>query len=107
MKMNENLNVQLPEMTCEVCGKPAQNVYASKYGPCTLSYCEDCMNNKLEPYWIVVAYIACAGHFPEDINEWYQKDVRRMLAIWEKSEDEFIQDVENALEDQGDISYEP
>ena len=43
-------------------------------------------------------YIACAGHFPEDINETYRADVRRMLPLWGKTEAEFIRDVDAMIQ---------
>ena len=46
----------------------------------------------------VVAYIACAGRFPEDINEAYCADVRRMLPLWGKTEAEFIRDVDAMIQ---------
>lgn len=42
--------------------------------------------------------IACAGHFPEDINETYRADVRRMLPLWGKTEAEFIRDVDAMIQ---------
>lgn len=51
----------------------------------------------LEPYGGVVAYIACAGRFPEEINEVYRADVRRMLPLWGKTEEEFIRDVDEMI----------
>lgn len=87
-------------MICDVCGEERECVvYASGYGPITLAYCESCFEKGLKPYGIVVAYIACAGHFPEDINDAYQQDVRRMLSLWGKTEETFIRDVETAITD--------
>lgn len=95
--------------TCEVCGK--RNISfvtcTSKFGPMSLYYCKDCFNKGKEPYDVVVAYIACAGHFPDDINEDYQKEVRRQLVLHNISEEQFIKDVDefrNKLEEE--IVYE-
>ena len=83
---------------CAVCGRAAPvYVACSGYGPVSIAYCESCLRNAMEPYSIVVAYIACAGRFPKDINEAYQRDVRRMLPLWGKSESEFIRDVNEAI----------
>lgn len=87
---------------CDVCGKKAPvRVACSAYGPISFAYCQDCYEAQLEPYGAVVAYIACAGHFPEDINEGYRRDVRRMLPFFNKTEEEFIQDVNSALDEFG------
>lgn len=58
--------------TCDVCGKrTAVAVCCGGYGAISFTYCQHCLDCGLEPYWAVVAYIACAGHFPRDINESY------------------------------------
>ena len=91
-------------MKCDVCGKESKIFVAcSAYGPISFAYCEDCASNGREPYSAIVAYIACAGHFPEDINEAYQKDVRRQLVLHGVSEEQFIQDVEDCIKE---MSYE-
>jgi hypothetical protein len=86
--------------TCEVCGKTNSEyvVCASKFGPMSFCYCSDCFKEGKEPYDAIVAYIACAGHFPEDINEEYQKEVRRQLVLHNKTEEEFIKDVDKFIE---------
>ena len=53
----------------------------------------------MEPYGAVVSYIACAGRFPQNINEAYIADVRRMLPLWGKTEEEFIRDVDREIRD--------
>lgn len=85
-------------MKCDVCGKERETfVAASTYGPESFAYCEECLKNGKEPYDAIVTYISCAGHFPDDINETYQKDVRRQLKLHGISEDQFIEDVEKAI----------
>ena len=66
-------------------------------GAITLCYCKDCYEKELEPYGIMVGYIACAGKFPEDIHPTYQKEVRRILKELNISEKVFIKDVENYI----------
>lgn len=88
------------ETVCDVCGRKAPVCVAcSAYGPISFGYCEDCLSKNLEPYSAVVAYIACAGRFPDEINEAYQHDVRRMLPLWNKTEEEFIRDVDAAIKE--------
>ncbi len=84
---------------CDVCGKINSEyvVCGSKFGPMSFCYCSDCFKEGKEPYDTIVAYIACAGHFPEDINEEYQKEVRRQLVLHNKTEEEFIKDVDNFI----------
>ena len=65
---------------CDVCGKrEAVQIACSAYGA-------------------VVSCIACAGHFPKDIRREYVEDVHRMLPLWDKTEEEFIRDVETMIE---------
>lgn len=87
----------MPGNSCDVCGREAGFVCASRYGPCSFAYCTNCLRLGLEPYGAVVAYISCAGYFPEEINESYQEDVRRMFPLWGKTEEEFIDDVEKMI----------
>jgi hypothetical protein len=93
------MNINLKN-TCEVCGKRNTSFVtcASKFGPMSFCYCGDCFKEGKEPYDTIVAYIACAGHFPEDINEEYQKEVRRQLVLHNKTEEQFIKDVDNFIE---------
>ena len=85
-------------MKCDVCGKDnAKYVAASTYGPESFAYCEECLLKRREPYGAIVNYIASAGHFPDDISIEYQVDVRRQLKLYGISEEQFIQDVENAI----------
>lgn len=84
---------------CAVCGEPAEAVAASAYGAISYAFCARCLANEMEPYAGVVCYIACAGHFPDDISEEYRADVRRMLPLWGKTEEEFIKDVEKVIEE--------
>ena len=84
---------------CDVCGKrEAVQIACSAYGVTSYAFCSECLSNGLEPYGAVVSYIACAGHFPKDIRREYVEDVRRLLSLWNKTEEEFIWDVENMIE---------
>ena len=90
-------------MKCDVCKKERETfVAASAYGPISFEYCEECLASGREPYGAIVAYIACAGHFPEDINEMYQEDVRRQLKLHGVSEERFIKDVEDCIKEMTD-----
>lgn len=85
-------------MKCDICGKEANcTVAASAFGPISFDYCDECLHRGKEPYRAVVAYIACAGHFPDDINELYQDAVRRQLKLHNVSEEDFINDVEESI----------
>lgn len=83
--------------TCSVCGKNTDVVVcASAFGATSYAYCEHCLSNYLEPYDAMVDYIGCAGYFPDDINEEYQKLCRHILNCLDISEEKFIEDVKNA-----------
>lgn len=85
---------------CDVCGKETDVIVcASAFGPISYAYCKDCFNNYLEPYDGMVAYISCAGLFPDDINEEYQNLCRHILKGLGISEEKFIEDVKKANDD--------
>ena len=86
-------------MKCDVCGKEGETfVAASAYGPISFAYCKECLASGREPYDAIVAYISCAGHFPDDINDAYRRDIRRQLELHGVSEEQFIKDVDRAIE---------
>ena len=85
---------------CAVCGKETDVVVcASAFGATSYAYCEHCCSNYLEPYDAMVAYIGCAGYFPDDINEQYQKLCRHILNGLGISEEKFIEDVKKENDD--------
>jgi hypothetical protein len=45
----------------------------------------------------MVHYIACAGRFPDAINPGYQAIVREQLKLHNKTEEEFIADVDRSI----------
>jgi hypothetical protein len=85
---------------CDICEKETEVcVCSSTMGAVSLAYCKECERKDLEPYGIMVAYISCAGKFPEDINEGYQTKVRRILQELNISEEQFIEDCNKANEE--------
>jgi hypothetical protein len=92
------MNINLKN-TCEVCGKMNTDFVtcASKFGPISFCYCSDCFHAGKEPYDIIVANIACAGHFPDDINYFHQNEVRKQLKLHNVSEEQFIKDVDDFI----------
>lgn len=85
---------------CDVCGKVSDIVVCgSTMGACSFAYCEECFNKKLEPYWAMVAYISCAGRFPEDVNECYQEHCRHILSGLNISEEQFIKDIDKSIKE--------
>ena len=94
-------------MKCDVCGKEGEVfVAASAYGAFSFAYCKECLANGREPYDAIVGYIACAGHFPEDINEMYREDVYRQLELHGVTVDQFIKDVDACIEEYWKGYYE-
>lgn len=104
MNRNEKIKEILEYKTekCDSCGAIVQNinVVASAFGPITIGVCTDCLNNCREPYHLMVSYISCAGRFPDDISDIYKKEVRRQLKLHNKSEEEFIVDVDKAIKEE-------
>lgn len=87
-------------LKCRVCGKPENRpteehvVVGSVFGAFSYTLCKDCLKQGKEDYHNMVSYIACAGRWPDDINEAYQQEVRRQLKLHNKTEEEFAKDVE-------------
>ena len=97
-KLRSQINMRLDN--CNVCGKRDKlYVAASTMGPCSYAYCEECLSKGLEPYSAMVDYISCAGYFPQDVNEIYQKHCRHILKELNISEEKFIADVAAAVDD--------
>lgn len=86
------------EGKCEVCGKQTQVGVAASIFSGSFAYCEKCLHNRLEPYHAMVDYVACAGHFPEDINVAYQIMCQHILKGLGVSEEWFIKDVDDRIE---------
>lgn len=84
---------------CEVCGATdvLGVVVCSTFGAHSFACCEACLVVDKEPYRAIVNYISCAGHWPQDINPMYQREVRRQLKLHNKTEEEFRNDVEEAI----------
>lgn len=88
---------------CDVCGKETEVfVCASSMGAVSWAYCANCLKAGLEPYYSMVAYIACAGRFPDDINKEYQEHCRHILKGLGISEEQFVIDVDKAIKDMED-----
>lgn len=84
---------------CEVCG--AKDVLGlavcSTFGAHTFACCEACLAVDKEPYRAIINYISAAGHWPQDINPMYQREVRRQLKLHDIPEEVFKFEVERAL----------
>jgi hypothetical protein len=83
---------------CAACGAKNTEGYVvcSGFGAFSDAICLSCISEGREPYWQIVNYIADAGPWPYGINEAYQEEVRRQLRLHNKTEEEFIADVEQA-----------
>jgi hypothetical protein len=86
------------KLKCVGCKKAeGTTTVCSIFGAISYVLCEDCLRSGKENYRNMVEYIANAGHWPEDINEIYQEEVRRQLRLHNKTEAEFAADVEKAI----------
>lgn len=84
--------------TCAVCGKTEEcEVVCGYFGAYSYAICKDCLESGKEPYKAMVSYIANAGRFPDNINLGYQALVREQLKLHNKTEEEFIKDVDNCI----------
>ena len=82
---------------CDCCGKIKDVVTAASAFGGSYSYCMDCLNKGAEPYHAMVDYIACAGRFPDDINDTYYALVRMALEGLGVSVEQFRKDVDGAI----------
>ena len=84
---------------CDVCG--AENtiglVASTVFGATSYAYCACCLAEDKEPYRAIVDYISAAGRWPDDINQMYQREVRRQLKLHDIPEVVFKFDVERAI----------
>lgn len=87
---------------CAGCGRKRLEGVAvcSSFGATTLSFCCECINAGRDSYREMVRYIASAGRFPEDINKEFQDEVRRQLILHNKTEEEFIHDVNSEIDEE-------
>lgn len=72
-------------------------VVSSMFGATSFALCDKCLREGREDYRNMVNHISVAGHWPQDINEIYQAEVRRQLKLHGKTEEEFRNAVENAI----------
>ena len=86
------------KLICDVCGKEEEcQVVCSCFGAFSIAICDECLQTGKENYNSMVSYIADAGKFPEDINPAYQSLVRHQLELHNKTEEEFINDVNTCI----------
>ncbi len=86
------------ETKCEVCGAETECVaVCGAFGAITYSCCLKCLASGKEPYRLMVDYIANAGHWPEDINVYYQEEVRQQLRLHNVPEEVFKFEVDRAI----------
>ena len=67
------------------------------FGATSFALCNKCLKEGREDYRNMVNYISAVGHWPQDINEIYQAEVRRQLKLHAKTEEEFRDAVEYAI----------
>ena len=85
-------------LKCRGCKKAeGTTVVCSIFGAISYVLCDECLRLGKENYRNMVDYIACAGHWPQDINEIYQAEVRRQLKLHNKTEEEFRNDIEESI----------
>lgn len=78
---------------CEVCGRVTDVVVASStFGPCTNTYCEECLADGLEPYSEVVGLVWCIGW--DDLATWAKDKIERTLKKLGKTKEDVMADVE-------------
>jgi hypothetical protein len=94
------------KLKCAGCKKAEGiTVVCSMFGATSFALCDKCLREGREDYRNMVNYISCAGHWPQDINDIYQAEVRRQLKLHNVPEEVFKFEVERAIaEEQAFIS---
>jgi hypothetical protein len=94
------------KLKCAGCKKAEGiTVVCSMFGATSFALCDKCLKEGREDYRNMVNYISCAGHWPQDINDIYQAEVRRQLKLHNIPEEVFKFEVERAIaEEQAFIS---
>lgn len=78
---------------CEVCGKEAPIVVAaSTLGACSNDYCEECLNEGLEPYNDIVGTVWCVGW--DNLAVWAKDKIEHTLKKLGKTKEDILADVE-------------
>lgn len=79
--------------TCEVCGKEAPVVVtASTLSSRSSAYCEECLNEGLEPYSDIVGTVWCVGW--NNLAVWAKDTIERTLKKLGKTKEDVLADVE-------------
>lgn len=79
--------------TCEVCGKEAPVVVAAyTLSSCSSAYCEECLNEGLEPYSDIVGIVWCVGW--DDLAVGAKDKIERTLKKLGKTKEDVLADVE-------------
>lgn len=88
----------MAETKCDSCGTITECVsVCGAFGAITYSCCLKCLAEGREPYRNIVDHVASAGHWPQDINPEYQREVRHQLKLHGIPEEVFKFEVERAI----------
>ena len=86
------------KLKCAGCKKAEGiTVVCSMFGATSFALCDKCLREGREDYRNMVNYISCAGHWPQDINDIYQAEVRRQLKLHNIPEEVFKLEVDRAI----------
>ena len=67
----------MTELICDVCGKEATVVVASRFGAVSNAYCPECLGKGIEPYSNAISLLFCVPY--PDLWEGYQEIVFRSV----------------------------
>src|SRR5919109_204932 len=84
---------------CDVCGKRTPiGVAASSIGPMSFAYCRSCLEERAEPYFMVVTTLACCGGRLEGTADWF-KDmiVPASLEVAGKTVEDLLRDSQDFI----------
>ena len=62
--------IEQPELTCDVCGKPAIGVACIPGVPMSVAYCRECLEANAHPWWALVANTICINGLENADDGW-------------------------------------
>jgi hypothetical protein len=82
--------ITMTELICEVCGKEAVQVVASRFGAVSNAYCPECLGKGIEPYSNAISLLFCVP-YPELWDEYKEIVFRSVVAAGHTMRDAAIE----------------
>lgn len=81
---------------CDVCGGQSVGVASSALGAVSFAYCERCLKENAEPYYMLASTIAmCGGR--DKIADWMQPVIEGTLKVAGRTLEDLDRDIEREI----------